>query len=165
VLVTECVSALIPDDWVIVVKENPKQTSYMRRDLFFERMDALPKVRWIPRHFNTYELLRHAQFAVTISGTVGWEAITGGKPVLVFGRTWYHSLPGVVPYRHDLRLEDVMGQRIDHAELEHGTRALQTRMGVGVVDRDYRVLVKDFDPEQNAKMVVDSVMRLLATRP
>ena len=41
----------------------------------------------------------------TITGTVGWEAITGGKPVIIFGRAWYKTLTGVYTFSPELDLE------------------------------------------------------------
>ena len=97
-LALEQLRSILPSDWWIYVKENPKQTHKQRDPAFFERLGALRNTILVDRHVNTYDLLENSQFCSTITGTVGWEAITGGKCVLVFGRPWYLRLPVCVSY-------------------------------------------------------------------
>ena len=105
---------ILPEDWVIAVKENPKQTWYMRSPEFFKRLETIPNVVLLDKSINTYDLIKNSQFVATISGTVGWEAITGGKHALVFGVAWYRQFPGVTTYSKDITLRDILEKRIDH---------------------------------------------------
>ena len=117
-LAIEKLRAMLPPDWMIYVKENPKQTKRMRLDYFFKRLKLIPNVKYVDRSIDTYALMEHAKFVATITGTAGWEAISGGKNALIFGRIWYESFPGVFQYHEGLRLEDITSYMIDHDALE-----------------------------------------------
>jgi hypothetical protein len=156
----ELLSSLLGEDWLILVKENPKQTYFQRRRLFFTRMRGLQNVRLVPSGYSTYKLMRRARFVTTVSGTACWEAIKGGKKCLIFGKAWFSSLPGVYTYNdgldfrtflesteHELRFED----------LHEAFRGLMNRAGSGVVDRDYACLVPNFNAATNARKVVNSI--------
>ena len=74
---------------------------------------------------NTFELTKNSQFVSTIVGTVGWEAITGNKNVLLFGwGSWYKSLPGVYQYHHKINIDDLLNNKIDHGDLEKNRRSI-----------------------------------------
>ncbi|UWQ22020.1 hypothetical protein [Jannaschia sp. W003] len=146
-LAIEHLSAILPEGARILVKENPKQGSYMRGPLFWHRLRRIPNVEVLPSWADTHALTGGARFVAAITGTVGWEAVRQGVPALVFGKAWYRKLPGVVEWRDDLRWDDVAGLEWDHAALERATGALVGRMHEGVVDRHYERLVEGFDAE------------------
>lgn len=148
-LAIERLSALIPEDWTIYVKENPKQTSFMRGKYFFARLKNIAKVKNVVAQFNTYDLIKNSQFVATITGTAGWEAISGGKNAVVFGRAWYNALPGVFQYSKDLQLEDIINYQIDHNDLKSQLSSLLRETAIGVVDVDYAELVSNFNIQDN----------------
>ena len=134
----EAIRAIIPKDWLIYVKENPKQGTGYRGINFYTRLLSLPNLVYISKKFNTYELLRHCQFAGTITGSVGWESISGLKPSLIFGKTWYQSLPGAVQYRQDLTYEEILNTKINPLELEEKYQRLMRKTHDGVIDFTYQ---------------------------
>jgi len=102
VLATELLSSALPKDWTIYVKEHPIQ--WLTRGLkfnnaryqgYYKKLASLKNVQVIPIETDTYELLNKSQVIVTITGTVGREAIMRLKPVMVFGYAWYKECPGV----------------------------------------------------------------------
>jgi hypothetical protein len=84
-----------------------------------------------------------------VTGTVGWEAITGGKPALVFGQPWFARLPGVVGFRPGLTVDEVLGVTIDHEALERALAALLRKTARGVIDPVYQGIVAGFDASAN----------------
>lgn len=154
-LAIERLSKWIPEDWVIYVKENPKQSSFMRGEYFFHRLMEIPKVNKVGKDFNTYDLIKNSQFVSTITGTAGWEAISGGKNVVVFGRAWYLKLPGVFKYSGKLLLQDVLDYRIDHHELEKQVACLLAKLGTGLVDQEYISMLPNFDQQENNQKLLD----------
>src|SRR5699024_10415704 len=127
-LALERLSAFLPGDVCIYVKENPKQTYVMRGSFFYERLKRIKKVVLVPNDTNTYDLMKNALFISTVTGTMGWEAITGGKNVLVFGwGTWYKTLPGVYYFDDQPSYEQLVTARIDHKKLEAKTNALLSK--------------------------------------
>ena len=157
-------SNLIPDDWTIVVKENPKQSYYKRIDKFFECLAAISKVTLVARTFSTYELIEECQFVATITGTVGWEAISGGKNVLIFGHAWYRELPGVLEYKNITSIDEILRYEINHNELEEKYNIIVSCMFDGVADNipkghesDIYQWCKNYDEEKNHKYVYDAL--------
>lgn len=118
IIALEKIAYLIPDDWVIYIKENPKQTYYKRSRRFFDRIGSIKKVQWVNSKISTYALIASSQFVATITGTVGWEAVSGGKNVLLFGAAWYRTLPGIFEYTKNMDINKLLTYKINHAELE-----------------------------------------------
>ncbi len=162
-LAIERLSDLLPDGWVIYVKENPKQSFFMRGKFFYERLRCIKKARLVPAYTDTYLLLNKSVFVATITGTVGWEAITGGKNVLIFGwGVWYKTLPGVFQYTDDFTIQELLNYKIDHAELERKFTDLKAKMGNGVIYKgDYKKIVESFSPDTNEENITSSLELIL----
>jgi capsule polysaccharide export protein KpsC/LpsZ len=55
----------------------------------------LPNVKLVSFSTTSFELIDHSIAAATVSGTVGFEAVSRGKPVFLFGHAWYKGCEGV----------------------------------------------------------------------
>ncbi|WP_127844456.1 capsular polysaccharide export protein, LipB/KpsS family [Psychroflexus aestuariivivens] len=134
VLAIEQLSEILPLGWKIYVKENPKQQNFQRSKYFFKRLNAIDNVTLVDSAFDTYSLLKNSRIAATITGTVGWEAVTGGKPVIIFGfGTWYKTIPGVHLFNKDLELEQIANTKIIHDEVEKAYNTIMEYTHQGVV--------------------------------
>ena len=156
-LAIEQLARILPKDWLIYVKENPKQLFWMREKYFFKRLSCLPQVRYISRSVDTYQLMKHSQFVATISGTAGWEAISGGKPVVVFGQCWYKNFPGVFPFSDELDAEAVADYSIEHCAVEQAFSAYRGKALKGIFRSDYLRDAKDFDAGENHKNMLQAM--------
>ena len=161
-LAIEKLSSLLTDDYLIFVKENPKQGGQMRGPEFFHRLYRIGKIRWLPSYANTHELIDKSQFVATITGTVGWEAICKGKNALVFGLTWYLKLPGVFLFRDGLTLEEISNYSIEHEALEFQVGRLMARTHVGNIEPlKRRHTSGGYDLESNAELVANTIVQLI----
>ncbi|WP_457563904.1 capsular polysaccharide export protein, LipB/KpsS family [Caminibacter pacificus] len=160
-LAIERIRDIIPDDWKIYVKENPKQLGQYRGKYFFKRLLKIPGVEYVSKEVNTYELLKNCRFSATVTGTVGWESITGSKPVLVFGKAWYESLPGVIKYSNDINLDTILNTKIDHEILEKKFNDLISKTANGIIDRGYIANFKEYSDDNNAKYVKNSLQKII----
>lgn len=156
----EKLSSLIPNDMLIYVKENPKQTDIVRSQSFFDRLRKLKNVKLVNR--NTYELIDNSQFVATISGTVGWEAVTGGKNVLLFGKSWYQNFPGVFRFEEKLNVEEIVNYKIDREEFEKEVRKLINKSGHGMVYFDFsnpnsKTKITDIYPKYSKDGNIDAI--------
>ena len=85
----------LPIDTKLYVKEHPG--SIGRRPLqYYARIRRLWNVRLIKPNTDSYALLRNAEAVATITGTMGWEALLLGLPVITFGDVFYNSCRLVV---------------------------------------------------------------------
>ena len=165
-LAIERVSELLPEGWFVYVKENPYQDEFRRGRCFFQRLKMLKNAKLVPNETSTYELIANSKFVATITGTAGWEALTGGRNVLTFGQAWYKRFPGAFVYSPDFKIDDILNYKIDHAELQREFDKFYKCLGYGVVVDDYKKMVKDFDREKNVAEVAKLLEKLtLEWRP
>ncbi len=161
----ERLSDMLPHGWKIYVKENPKQGHEQRGAEFFRRLSMIHNVEYIAKEVDTYWLMGHSRFVATITGTAGWEAITGGKPCLVFGHAWYVSIPGVVKYTPTVTLSDILSQEIDQVIQKKVYEALYKKMRTGIVDADYIQMHPSYDFEENANKVAEFLSEIILDKP
>ena len=147
-LAIENLACMIPDDWKIYVKENPKQEDMYRGRSFYERLHLIKKAVLVPLETNTYDLMEHSQFVASITGTMLYEAVSGGKPALMFGHYWYDRLPGVFKYSPNLKVEDIVNCQINHDELQKKARDFYSSCLDATIWDSY-----SFDAENENKIV------------
>ena len=166
ILAIECLRALLPDEWKIVVKENPKQTAYSRGRLFFHRLSKIPGVVYVGKTLNTFDLLEKSEFCATITGTAGFEALTFGKKVLVFGQAFYKNFPGAIQYTDTLSFDDVVATSFTHAALELAYAKLVHGMLDVVTDKDfsdYILLTDQFSEAKNTQKLAEIINQMVGT--
>lgn len=156
----EELSCQLPEGWTIYVKENPKQTEAMRGEYFFNRLRSIRNVKYLDSSWDTYDLIRNSQFVSTIAGTVGWEAISGGKNVLIFGNAWYGAAPGVYKYNGGIDFKLLQSGKINHKELERYIGSIFNKMGFGILDKAYIDLYPEYDPVENAAYIANTIQKL-----
>lgn len=106
ILMIETLSYALPDNWLIYVKEHPGQWwrrggragiqySSNRYPGYYRRVAKIKNVRLVPIDTETFTLINKSQVVATVTGTAGWEALMRSKPVLIFGKPWYHDCPAL----------------------------------------------------------------------
>lgn len=161
VLMIEAVARSVPDDWLVYVKENPRQGPYARGPLYFHRLSRIPNVRLVPSYTSSQALSARARVVATVAGTAGWEGLLSGIPTVTFGGAWYRSLPGVTDFREGLDFAEVAAKGVDHAALEAGYGKFMARAHPGLIDPLFFKEVEHFDREANRRLVADTVIGLL----
>lgn len=156
----EELSSILPDNWYVYVKENPKQNEAYRGKLFFRRLKKLKNIKYIKRTYNSSKLIQDAEFVAVINGTAGWEAIFAMKPVLIFGYAWFSTFKGVTKYTPTISINDILKNKPSnvHDTVVHLDEIL-TKTGVGVVDDDYISILDQYDIVSNSKTVTNSLMK------
>ncbi|MEM9278006.1 MAG: hypothetical protein AAGA76_05490 [Pseudomonadota bacterium] len=158
VLALEELRKLVPEHISIYVKENPKQTGRLRSETFFERIAKLANVKFLSRDVPSFQLSENAVAVATITGTVGWEALRMGKPVIVFGHTYWNRLPGAFRFEKNLSWDAVEGFRFDDTTLRKAVDQISRHAHPGICDPAYAVLQEDFDPAKNAAQLADTLL-------
>jgi hypothetical protein len=100
-LAIEAISAGIPEDWAVCVREHPstwfRRLSLVGRDEYFYRsIAAIPKVRMVSNGIPTRDLIDRSEIVATITGKVGFQALCRGRVALVFGDAGYRTHPRCV---------------------------------------------------------------------
>lgn len=99
-LIVDMIAKALPAGWKVYVKEHPWQLQAQSRGEmqrsadFYRRLAAHPAVRLLPPDEDTSALIGRARAVATATGSVGWQAVCRGVPVLVFGAAWYAGCPG-----------------------------------------------------------------------
>ncbi len=79
---------------------------------YYKEMVCRPNVRMLKTHLNSQELVKKSAAVITISGTVGWEGIILGKPVITFGRVFYNYFDQVIHVRDITELPHILKEAI-----------------------------------------------------
>lgn len=161
VLAIEQLSSILPDDWHIFVKENPRQHSFARGPLFFHRLNRLPNVEIMPSDTSTHALIDSCQLVSSITSTAGWEAALKGKNAIMFGNPWFGSLPGIHRFSRDLDVTKLATQTFPHEELERRYGLLFSKAHPGMIEKDFLKIHSKYLDEENANTVADTAIKLL----
>jgi hypothetical protein len=78
------VSKSIPADTLLIVKENPWAFGVRSRG-YYRNLMKISNLHFAHPAVPSWEWIKRANLVVTITGTVGFEAVYFGKPVLSFG--------------------------------------------------------------------------------
>lgn len=81
----------LPVGMYVYVKEHPQMAPFRPRR-FYKELKKIPNVKLIRPEIVSFDIIRHASLVAIISGSVGWEAILFGKPVITFGEVFYNAL-------------------------------------------------------------------------
>ncbi|MEZ7900484.1 MAG: hypothetical protein QMC34_01105 [Flavobacteriales bacterium] len=86
----------VPEGWKVYVKEHPNQfnvrkvaNTHYRDKLFYECLQGIKNVELVPLELDSEALIIKAKMVATLTGTLGWEAITKNIPALIFGNSYY----------------------------------------------------------------------------
>jgi len=88
----------LPEGWKLYVKEHPNQFNSVKipnnnyRDkYFYNAVSNLKNVVWVSLEQNSQQLIDLSQIVATLTGTMGWEALQKGIPVIAFGNSFYSA--------------------------------------------------------------------------
>lgn len=84
----------LPIGYRLYVKEHLSNRGRRPHD-FYQRLRDIPTVRLLGPDADTWALIRDAGVIAVITGTMGWEGLLFGKPVVTFGDVFFNLLPHV----------------------------------------------------------------------
>ena len=113
--VVEAIAKALPASHWLYVKEHAPMLG--RRPVgYYRRLKALRNVRLLGPYHDTHALIRGSEAVVTITGTMGWEALLYGVPAIVLGDVFYLSC-GLAHVCHDLReMPRLVAHALTHKE-------------------------------------------------
>lgn len=84
------ISKSLPVGIYLYVKEH-KSALGERYSTFYNELKKYPNIKLISHNENTFELIKHSKGVITLSSTVGWEALFFQKPVITLGNVFYNA--------------------------------------------------------------------------
>jgi capsule polysaccharide modification protein KpsS len=82
----------LPFGSYLYVKDHKSAAGY-QSPAFYQGIKNLPNVKLLHYNCDTKKLITHAQGIITLTSTVGYEALLLGKPVYLLGRVFYEGHP------------------------------------------------------------------------
>lgn len=162
----ENIAAQLPPGHLLYVKDHPHDIGYRAAD-DYKKLNAVPNIRLLPSNISGKQVIRDARGVITITGTAGFEAMLMGKPVVVFGKTFYSSQPGVVYLRNIRDLRKVLADLDRRGPLPDGPildflASYLESLHPGMTDFFAGQATKTgLDPDENIRNVVDGLVRTL----
>ena len=104
ILAIRLLAQSLPEDTLLYVKEHPAywmqkgrlESIHESRSIdFYKEISSLRNVKFIKHTCPSQSLISNSIGVVTVTGTVGFEALFMGKPVLTFGTAFYVKYPSV----------------------------------------------------------------------
>lgn len=85
----------LPQGLKLYVKDHMSAFGYPSMN-FYKRIKSLPNVRILPPHAATKHLIKRSKAVITLTSTVGYEALLLNKPVYLFGSVFYENHKNVI---------------------------------------------------------------------
>lgn len=133
-------SACLPEDVYLYVKEHPTQNYGARKTEFYDELLAIPRVVLIDRTTSSFELIKNCVACSSLTGTAGWETLFYQKPFLMFGYWVTMFAPGV----YHVRTKEECKQALE--KILHGRRA--------VTLKDIRLFFKAMDESEGYNLML-----------
>jgi len=163
-------SVSLPLNFKLYVKEHPGMVGYRTRS-YYKELKKNPNVKLVNPIVPSYDLIKKARLVLSISGTIGWEAVLLKKPVITFGDVFYNKLSFVkkcekieeLPYLVKSQLENF---NYNEEELELFVAAmLEESADVGLL----RIWEKGDESEETKKkkltLLADLIARKISLKP
>lgn len=169
-LMLDIISASLPKDWAIYVKESPLQWRWPRTYLgryngYYRQIKKMNNVFLVPAETSTLELILHSQAVATVTGTAGLEALFKGKPALIFGHIWYMYCQGVfrVASVAECRMaieKIVCGYSPNKKDVLRFLLALDRALTRGYINEKIFAKNSKINYEENIRNIVESYLRI-----
>ena len=150
------IAETLPRDIQLVVKEHPAMLGTMPPH-WLKEISKIGNVTIVNPFTNSHNIIRHSEFVITISSTVGWEATIWGKPVIALGNTFYSWL---VPKTNIRDLKNVIKKvrRVHKNKVKKFTRdMLASEYDCYFFEPDLKINTKD----DNINKITDSLLDVI----
>lgn len=103
----------LPEGMRLYVKDHISAWGYPCKE-FYKKIKRLPNVRLLAPTAPTKELIKKSSGVITLTSTVGYEALLLKKQVFLFGRVFYEFHDGVTKIDNLWALHDLISKKIEH---------------------------------------------------
>ena len=114
----------LPPGWKILYKEHPrvfkKNSDWdIDRNIFYYLRLKLrhPNLIFIDKNENVLRIIDSAKVVSAITGSVVWESVIRGKPIILFGEHWHKNIPGVSQVKSLSECQIIM-DKVSHKDFD-----------------------------------------------
>lgn len=90
------ISKILPEDYVLVIKEHPWQPKYLKRLEYQQLRERNSNIIYLAGSVDSHSIVKNSEAVITITGSVGWEALVNNIPVFLLGSVFYDKHPDVM---------------------------------------------------------------------
>jgi hypothetical protein len=106
-------SLAAPPGWKILVREHPftfenEFSPRYRNEELYEAIDDMEGVQLMSLEYDPYILIDKSHAVATLTGSVGFQAVCRGRPVIAFGEAAYKGVYGVVSPQNHFDLKEYL---------------------------------------------------------
>ncbi len=101
----------LPQGVCLYVKDHLSATGYQSRD-FYKRVARLPGVKIIGPTAQTKMLIRRSLGVITLTSTVGYEALLLNKPVFLYGEVFYKFHSSIIKIKNPVELFELVSNSL-----------------------------------------------------
>ena len=101
----------LPEGLRLYVKDHMSAWAYPNLD-FYRRIRALPNVRLMPPDAPTKQLIKESEAVITLTSTVGYEALLLNRRVFLYGEVFYAFHKGVSRVENPARLHGFLRDQL-----------------------------------------------------
>lgn len=157
------VAMSLPNGYRLYVREHPLCIG-MRQRFFYERIKAIPAVKLVSSKVDRTGMIENTDLIVTITGTIGWEAIIRRKPVITLGNVFYNCFEGCthVSDWNDLRGAIMRLIQDPRTPDDHDLMRFISAVYMCTKPGDYYSATKEeYDNIENSKRLADSFYEVM----
>lgn len=147
------ISLSMPNGVFLYVKEHPNAFGYNTID-FYQQLKMLSNVKLIGYSENTFDLIIRSIAVVTLTSTVGYEALLYNKPVIVFGDVFYKRFPGCYFFDRFASLEELFTTLLLESQLK---KDQGSEVNIAIIQQ-YLAFVVDGNLFINEKAEIEKVI-------
>ena len=150
----------LPNGYRLYVKEHPLSAG-TRPIKYYEKITKIPNVRLLSHKLSTGSLLRNTSMVITVTGTIAWEALLFGKPVITLGNVFFNCFKGVVHLTDWTQLRSVISNLIrndatySRQDVVEFVSLLMSKSAQG----DYYQTIKNPSDTENSKLVASEILK------
>lgn len=162
--VAQALSAALPAGFKLVIKDHPRSTG-IHPPKYYEKLLELPNVVVIHSTYSNARIFAKTALVVTIAGTLGFQRLLQGKPVVMFGRKFYECLAGVIRVPDMNELPYIMKRILIHQEVpdsETIKKSVYCFIGAQLMNRymsKQHLFKLHHDPESLSALMADMLER------
>lgn len=119
--------------------------------LFYKKLSQIPNVVLIPYYQDTKILIKNCVTVITLTSTVGFEALVMNKPVIVLGKVFYEKHPLVTKVVNFDNLFNILSELIRQNTYSHNQNAIATVCGY------YKISISINDYKDTVDLIIDSI--------